>query len=344
MRDRKPAGNMLWAVLFCFAATFGFTGCGGSIDNVPTDANLSNLTVTPGALQPPFSGHITDYTVDVATSDTSVTVTAKPQDAQATVKINGQVTTSRSVSLGDPGFSTFVTIDVTSFNGNRKTYLVTVNRNGGNNNLQNLTVTSSPAAGPLTPAFEAPGISGSPGYTVAVASSVTSVTVTATLQDTNATMTINGQGTSSGQARTITPLNGPGLDTLVTIEVTAPNGSQKTYLVTVNRAAIVLSGNNNLSALDVSAGALEPPFDPGTTSYSMTVPNATKDTTVTATVADSTATLTINGSPATSGVPSASIHLDVGPNSILIVVTAQNGTPNPYTVLITRERKNSSED
>ena len=237
MRDRKPAGNMLWAVLFCFAATFGFTGCGGSIDNVPTDANLSNLTVTPGALQPAFSGHITDYTVDVATSDTSVTVTAKPQDAQATVKINGQVTTSRSVSLGDPGFSTFVTIDVTSFNGNRKT-----------------------------------------------------------------------------------------------------------YLVTVNRAAIVLSGNNNLSALDVSAGALEPPFDPGTTSYSMTVPNATKDTTVTATVADSTATLTINGSPATSGVPSASIHLDVGPNSILIVVTAQNGTPNPYTVLITRERKNSSED
>ena len=35
MRDRRPAGNMLWAVLFFFAATVGFTGCLGDIDNVP---------------------------------------------------------------------------------------------------------------------------------------------------------------------------------------------------------------------------------------------------------------------------------------------------------------------
>jgi len=26
MRDLKPIGNMLWVVLFCFAATFGFNG------------------------------------------------------------------------------------------------------------------------------------------------------------------------------------------------------------------------------------------------------------------------------------------------------------------------------
>ena len=34
--------------------------------------------------------------------------------------------------------------------------------------------------------------------------------MTATLQDTNASMTVNGQGTSSGQARTVT-LNGAGI-------------------------------------------------------------------------------------------------------------------------------------
>ena len=32
MRDRKPAGNMLWATLFFFAATFGFNGCGNVND------------------------------------------------------------------------------------------------------------------------------------------------------------------------------------------------------------------------------------------------------------------------------------------------------------------------
>ena len=119
-------------------------------------------------------------------------------------------------------------------------------------------------------------------------------------------------------------------------EVTAPNLSQKTYAVTVNRAAIVLSGNNNLSALGVSAGALTPAFAQGTTSYTVAAPNLPASTTVTATVADSTATLTINGSSATSGVPSASIPLAVGANSIPIVVTAQDLTTKTYTVVITR--------
>ena len=32
MRDRKPAGNMLWAVLLVVAATFGFNGCGNVND------------------------------------------------------------------------------------------------------------------------------------------------------------------------------------------------------------------------------------------------------------------------------------------------------------------------
>ena len=32
MRDRKPAGNMLWATLVFFAATFSFNGCGNVND------------------------------------------------------------------------------------------------------------------------------------------------------------------------------------------------------------------------------------------------------------------------------------------------------------------------
>jgi Cadherin-like beta sandwich domain len=430
MHYHKPAGNMLWIILFFLAATFGFNAC-SDVNNVSVpskNANLSALTVTPGTLQPAFSNDVTDYTVNVASSVTSVTVTAKPQDAEATVRINGQTTTSRSVSLEAAGSSTPITIVVTAVNesqqtylvtvnrapfagninlqsltvspgtltppftanttgytvdvastvasvtvtaqpqdagatitineqtttslpvtlgaegssmpitivvtapnGNQKTYVVTVNRAalGGNNNLSSLTV----SPGTLAPAFAASTLN----YSVNVASGVSSVTVTATLQDTNASMMVDGQGTSSGQARTIT-LGGPGSSTPITIEVTAPNGDKKTYSVTVNRAAIVLSGNNNLSALVVSAGALVPDFDAATTNYAVLAPNSTTDTTITATVADSTATLTINGSPATSGVPSASIPLVVGPNNpIPIVVTAENGTQKTYTVIITRE-------
>ena len=295
--------------------------------------NLQSLTVTSsptaGPLTPAFNASTTSYSVNVASGVGSVTVTAQAQDAGATVSINGQTTTSLLVTLNAAGQSTLVTIEVTAPNLTQKTYTVLVHRAalGGNNNLQSLTVTSSPTAGPLTPAFNASTTS----YSVNVASGVGSVTVTAQAQDAGATVSINGQTTTS----LLVTLNAAGQSTLVTIEVTAPNGNQKTYTVTVNRAAIVLSGNNNLSALAVSAEALVPVFDAATTSYNVAAPIGTVDTTVTATVEDSTATLTINNLPATSGAPSASIPLVGGLNSIPIVVTAENGTTKTYTVIIT---------
>ena len=112
-----------------FRSDFSLTGCVGDIENEPADANLSNLRVNPGVLQPAFSGNIINYTVDVATSDSSVTVTAQPQDPQSTIKINNQTTKSLLVDLGIPGSSTPISIAVTSFNGNQKIYHVTVIRN-----------------------------------------------------------------------------------------------------------------------------------------------------------------------------------------------------------------------
>ena len=76
-----------------------------------------------------------------------------------------------------------------------------------------------------------------------VSSNVTSVTVTATHQDTTAGMEINGQGTGSGQAREIA-LGEEGSNTTITIRVTPPNGNAKTYTITVNRASSGDSGND----------------------------------------------------------------------------------------------------
>ena len=336
MRHHLSKQNIVWTVLFTLLAALALNACGDS-NNVTgppppvplsPDAKLSVLTVTSGSLQPAFSSDIANYTVDVATTVASVTVTAQPQNAGATVSINGQPTTSLSVTLGAAGSNTPIPIVVTAVSGSQNTYIVTVNRTPleGNNNLQSLTV----SPGTLSPPFTA----STRRYTVNVDSTVDSVLVTAQPQDAGAVVSINDQPTTTGLSVTLEPA---GNNTQIDIDVTAPNQSQRSYTIIVRRAAFVPSGNNNLSALAVSAGALNEPFDAGTVNYTVTAPSTTADTTATATVEDSTATLTINGLVATSGSVFGPIPLLVGSNSISIVVTAGNGTTNTYIVNITRD-------
>jgi len=284
--------------------------------------NLQSLSVSPGPLVPTFATSTTNYTVDVATSVTSVTVTARAQDAGASVNINGQPTTSRSVALGAPGSSTPIPIVVTAPNGNPKTYLLTVNRAapGGNNNLRSLTVTP----GPLVPTFAASTTS----YTVNVAVTVASVTVTAQQQDAGASVSINGQPTTSQSVA----LGAPGSSTPIQIVVTAPNGSQKPYLVTVNRAAP--GGNNNLQSLTVSPGPLAPAFAAGTTNYTVDVATPVTSVTVTARAQDAGATVSINNQPTTS--QSVALGAPGSSTPIQIVVTAPNGSQKTYLVTINR--------
>jgi hypothetical protein len=290
--------------------------------------NLNRLTVSPGRLSPTFAAATTIYTVEVASSVERITVTPTRQDPNASITVNGQTTNSgedRTIELNPPGQRTIILIMVTAQNGSQKPYTMTVNRAalGGNNNLRSLTV----SPGTLAPAFSASTTT----YTVDVGSSVERITVTPRLEDTAATMTVNGQATTSGQARTIT-LNGAGSNTLITIIVTAPNNTQKTYTVDVRRAA--LGGNNNLRSLTVSPGTLRPTFTAARTAYTVSVGHSETSITVDATPQDPNATVEIDQQAGNS----RSIPLPTGPSTteIDVRVIAPNGTDKTYLITVSQ--------
>jgi hypothetical protein len=295
--------------------------------------SLQNLDVSPGNLAPTFEENFLSYTVDVPNTVGSIAVTPTLSDTAATMTVNGQATNSgqtRTVTLNPAGQDTAIPIVVTAQNNSTKRYTVTVSRGvSGNNNLQSLT--TSP--GTLNPAFNANRASTS--YTVNVASTVTSVTVTPRLQDATASMTVNGQATNSGQARPH-PLGAPGsTPPPIFIVVTAQNGTQKTYTVGVNRAA--LGGNNNLSGLTVSPGSLSPTFSAGTEDYTVNVASTVTSITVTPTRQDPNATITVNGTPSTSGQGRSIALNGAGSNTLInIAVTAPNGNQKSYSVNVIR--------
>ena len=85
-----------------------------------TNANLSALSVSEGALSPAFSAGTTSYKIpDVEFSVSKLNITYKTEDANATVSINGN-----NLAVG----SNTVSVVVKAESGTTKTYTITVNR------------------------------------------------------------------------------------------------------------------------------------------------------------------------------------------------------------------------
>ena len=94
----------------------------------------------------------------------------------------------------------------------------------------------------------------------------------------------------------------------------------------------------SLSSLSVSQGTLNPTFTSSTTLYADSVANGVTNMTVTPTATQGTSsTITVNSSTVSSGSASAPLSLNVGANTITIVVTAPDGvTTSIYTITATR--------
>lgn len=91
-----------------------------------------------------------------------------------------------------------------------------------------------------------------------------------------------------------------------------------------------------LSGLSLSTGTLSPAFDPEVTEYSMTVPNSVESVTVTVEVEDEELAVSIDGEPVVPGPGTKTVDLDVGANTVEILVSWREES-QAYTVTVTRE-------
>ena len=219
---------------------------------------------------------------------------------------------------------------VTSSDGRAKIYTITLRAItlAEDNTLKSLTV----SPGTLAPVFSA----ATQDYTVNVASTVTEVTVVATKSDPNAV--ISGDGPNEGRA-TLT-LDGPGTTKIVSILVTAPNGSARTFTITVTRARP--SSDDALTDLTVTPGSLDPAFSSDTLSYRVNVDNNVDSVTITATKSDPNAVLSALGSiiaAAGTQTGQVSVPLRGRRTEVDLTVTAQDGvTTRSYAIFIRSRR------
>ena len=94
-------------------------------------------------------------------------------------------------------------------------------------------------------------------------------------------------------------------------------------------AAQDASDNANLSALKVSPGKLSPAFATTVREYEVTVPYESERIVVSALTEDENAVVGVNGST----------NLQVGRNTVVVTVTAENGTEKRYYLYVTRQEE-----
>ncbi|WHY17193.1 cadherin-like beta sandwich domain-containing protein [Paenibacillus sp. G2S3] len=296
-------------------------------------STLDDLTVQTGTLTPSFDAKVTQYAVKVDHSVDTIELTARATDAKAELTAQGQsYANGTGISFELSVGANEIPFTVTARDGSTKTYTVIVTRSAtgevsGSTDLSALTLSS----GSLNPAFA----SEITEYSANVDNKVAGIIVTASVYDSSATLTVNGNLSISSQPSDMINLKVG--SNKIPVVVTAVDGSSKTYTIDVNRGAEEAANHDTeLSALSLSNGTLTPAFNPELTDYTSKVNNEVAGITVTASVYDSSASFTVNGTPAVNGQTSGTISLNVGSNVIPIVVTSSNGIGKTYTVTVTR--------
>ncbi|WP_235615819.1 cadherin-like beta sandwich domain-containing protein [Brevibacillus reuszeri] len=297
------------------------------------NSKLSSLKPSSGGLAPMFSPDHLQYTLDVPYDVKEISFTPNSSDSAAVIRINGNYVMSgeESSTITLQNGKNNVVVSVTAQDGSQREYLIEVNRAASNNTLlKDVSFTDVN----MRPAFASETLS----YTGTVLANTSTTTVKAVSEDPNAVIKINGKVVESGENMMLPLTVGTNV---VTINVKAPGGEERTYGFTITRPG---SSNALLADIWLSDGKMAPAFDPTVNDYSVQVKNDVKYVRLTAVSDDNNSKIQINGDVYGSGETTAPIVISSGKTIIPVKVTAGNGvTTNTYTITVNRDLSNNAD-
>ncbi|PCD07695.1 hypothetical protein CMV16_10350 [Peribacillus simplex] len=195
------------------------------LEEAQTVNSLSKLEIEGIALDQKFTEDVHDYSSTVGNDVEKITLLAASPNEKAAIYVNGVKMTDgklKDLTL-QTGMNAFV-ITVSDGENETVTYTLKVEKHESDDNLLTSIGLSK---GSLT--FD----SKVTAYHASVENEVHSVTVTPTLSDSKAIVKVNGKDATSAGVKVTLPVG----KTTVKITVTAENGDEKTYTLTITRAA-----------------------------------------------------------------------------------------------------------
>ena len=269
-------------------------------DNKVKSINVSGVTPTLND----------DGTYSVTLPNNKTTLT--PSDVDVTVSEDAIIEKSPAISLTTKNDNIY-TFKVTAENGDEKTYTIKVTRTKSNDtSIKKVTLTIGTDSSRYCLLTDNK-------CKIGVPSDTTNFSLSSEINSESVITPANGTEFTMSSTERIKD---------ITLTVTAEDGTQNEYTVTVEREK---SSNNNLSDIKVDNVSVSG-FNKNKLIYNLTVPGATDSISVSAVVEDTgKATITTD--------LSNKFNLNFGSNQIDIIVTAENGDLKTYTLFIERSKR-----
>jgi hypothetical protein len=307
------------------------------------NAYLKSISLSSGSLRKAsnrndsaFDPRVYDYEIHLLDTSKGVTITPVLDDASAALKINNSPSASGKASA-EFKIGQTISVEVTSSdNKSLRTYRFLVRFKCSNDaHLAGLTVYASSVARNYTPAFKPDTIV----YRDTVVNTDDTLRFVPRAIDPKASIWVKNEKLVSGATSSPVAIK-EGRDTvLITVISECFVDTMKYQFITLR----LLPSEAALSNLTVSAGTLMPAFQPDMLHYTDTLENAQDTITIVPTARDIRAVVTVNGDTVASASKKKISNLQIGPNTLTIIVFAADGkTQRQYAIALYRKSNSNT--